>query len=87
MLAYTLVTRTPITFGKAVPVPFIPEDNARALAWNASEQGALVDGWVEGKGSRCGYRTQKLRVGEGLDGECCRDLMCAASETEPFFIL
>ncbi|KZP09824.1 GroES-like protein [Athelia psychrophila] len=52
----------------AVPVPFIPEDNARALAWNTHEQPALVDGWVEGKGSKCGYRTQKLRVGEGLEG-------------------
>ncbi|KZP08856.1 GroES-like protein [Athelia psychrophila] len=68
VLAYTLATRTPIVFGKAVPVPFIPEDNARALAWNTHEQPALVDGWVEGKGSKCGYRTQKLRVGEGLEG-------------------
>ncbi|KZP08864.1 GroES-like protein [Athelia psychrophila] len=67
-LAYTLVTRAPITFGKVVPVPFIPEDNARALAWNATEQGALVEGWVEGRGSTRGYRTQKLRVGEGLEG-------------------
>ncbi|KAF7974405.1 hypothetical protein HWV62_12254 [Athelia sp. TMB] len=67
-LAYTLVTRAPIRFAKVLPVPHVPADNARARAWCAGEHGALVAGWVEGAGSAVGYRTQKLRVGQGLEG-------------------
>ena len=52
-------------------MPYIPEDNERALVWCAGEHGALVAGWVEGAGSKAGYRMQKLRVGQGLEGEIC----------------
>ncbi|KAF7974403.1 hypothetical protein HWV62_12250 [Athelia sp. TMB] len=68
VLGYTLITRTPIKFAKVVPMPFIPEDNERALAWCANEHDAIVEGWMEGKGSKVGYKTQKLRVGRGLEG-------------------
>jgi NADPH:quinone reductase-like Zn-dependent oxidoreductase len=61
------VLDTPIKFAKVLPMPFISEHNERAQAWNANEQSAIVDGLVEGKGSQCGYKTQKLRAGEGLE--------------------
>jgi len=38
------------------------------LAWNTTEQGSIVEGWKEGVGSSAGYKTQKLRMGEGLEG-------------------
>ncbi|KZP05809.1 hypothetical protein FIBSPDRAFT_903243, partial [Athelia psychrophila] len=61
------VLDTPIKFAKVLHMPSVPEDNERAQAWNAHEQSAIGDGLVEGKGSKCGYTTQKLRVGEGLE--------------------
>lgn len=67
-LSYTMVTRAPIKFAKAVPMPYIPEDNERALKWCETEMPGLVQGWKEGVGSEGGYRTQKLRIGQGFDG-------------------
>ncbi|KZP09825.1 GroES-like protein [Athelia psychrophila] len=61
------VLDTPIKFAKVLPMPFIPEDNERAQAWNTHEQSTIGDGLVEGKGNKCGSTTQKLRVREGLE--------------------
>ncbi|KAF7982634.1 hypothetical protein HWV62_27063 [Athelia sp. TMB] len=68
VLVLTLVTRGPITIAGGHTIPHIPDDNEKALAWCAREHPALVAGWVEGKGSAAGYRAQKLRVGQGLEG-------------------
>ena len=52
-------------FAGAFDFPAIEADRAASLGWVTNELPALLDGWVEGKGSPR-YQPQPLRIGQGL---------------------
>lgn len=66
ILVHTLMMPSAYRVGSSFEAPFLPEDHAGVLAWVRRGLPALLEGWVEGKGSPR-YSGQRLRVGSGLE--------------------